>query len=109
MYDDVLDTTESLKLQRFLDGTEPGVLYLYGTGGNGKSTLMNQIRTERPHLFEKSEDYYQVVIHHDSDDSTLPTELTTRLFKNIVMTNVLPDGVDDDHIVYFRKTFGRHA
>jgi hypothetical protein len=102
MYETTLDVTESSKLLNFLNGSEPGVLYLYGPGGNGKSTLMKQIQSERPALFEKDTDHYQVVLHHDGE---APVALVCKLFKNIVMTNVLPVGVDDDHVVHFKKTY----
>lgn len=101
MYETILDITESSKLLKFLNGTEPGVLYLYGTGGNGKTVLMNQMRKEYPVLFEKSTDHYQVVVYEDE----VPVDLVCKLFKNIVITNVLPVGVDDAHIVHFRKKF----
>lgn len=101
MYETILDITESSKLLKFLNGTEPGVLYLYGPGGTGKTALMNQMRREYPVLFEKSVDHYQVVVYEDEG----PVELVCKLFKNIVITNMLPDGVDDKHIVYFTNTF----
>ena len=78
------------------------MLYLYGTGGNGKTTLMDQIRRERPSLFEKNGVDYQVVVHEDD-----PTGIVSNLFKNIVLTNVLPVHVDTEHIVHFNKTFRR--
>jgi hypothetical protein len=118
MYDSVLDNTESMKLQKFLNGSEPGILYFYGAGGSGKSTLLGQIKNERPTLFNNPEKFYFNGIHTFEDSDVQwwygKKDISYGNYRFIAVTTVRPScnptlgpSVDNDMIVHFKKNFTR--
>lgn len=103
---EVLDSANLNKLIQFVNLVKSGktglALYFFGTGGNGKTTLAGMLVDCDPVTFGPSG---KIVFREEPTAQELRAELTDKTRNYIFLTNVLPDGVHPDRIVYFTKKF----
>ena len=97
----LLDKENLVKLEMFIDKIyscrKGELLYFYGTGGNGKTTLVNKMVACYPSLFSRDGTGRVTVL----SDRIGPAELDAK-HNYIIVTNELPVA-KQEHIVYFKK------
>lgn len=103
---EVLDTVNLTKLNNWVSLVESGktghVLYFFGTGSNGKTTLANMMVECDPNLFGS---HGKIQFREEPTASELRAEGLDKSRNFIFMTNVLPDGIHPDRIIHFMKRF----
>lgn len=97
----LLDKENLTKLEMFVDkiySCRKGErLYFYGTGANGKTTLVNKMIAGYPSLFSRDGTGRVTVL----SDGVGPAELDVKE-NYIIVTNEFPVA-KQEHIVYFKK------
>lgn len=81
-----------------------GTIYFYGTGSNGKSTLVNKMNDSYPVMFGRTGNV-GVSIYDDGDTDTVGILPVSDEGSAIIITWIIPEGVSSDRIIYFNKKF----
>lgn len=103
----VLDDENFMKFTDYVDQAfslkKFGTIYFYGTGGNGKTTLINKMLDNYPAVFGKGSNS-RVKVYEDGSPvvGRLPAKGEGSV---IVVMNTLPEGIHPDRIISFKKRF----
>lgn len=102
----VLDNENFDKFTKYVDQVFSlktfGTVYFYGTGGNGKSTLVRKMINSYPTIFggPDAKNVHVKIYEDETYPQKCPGEGAGSV---IIVTNTLPDGVHPDRIVSFNK------
>jgi hypothetical protein len=105
---DVLEPAEFDKLKAFVDdvfsGCQNRTIYFYGTGSNGKSTLLKKLESDYPDTFSASREVRsRARLYHENhpESDLFPGQ------NAIICLNELPRDSTAD-VVLFKKSFYAH-